>query len=123
MPWAPFIWGGVWILFWIGVVFVRSRERLRLYDLIEKALQSGATVPPELWERLGRRRWQAFGDLRAGLFWLAVGIGLAAGGVINFYTYTGPHPMLFYGPYGFFPIPAAIGVAFLVMAYIRRSKP
>ena len=42
--------------------------------------------------------------------------------VLNYYTYTGPHPMLFYGPYGFFPIPTAIGLAFLVMAYLRRDK-
>ena len=121
-PWAPFIWGGVWIVFWLVIIVLRSRERTRVYGLIEKAMQTGMTIPPELWARVGGRGWTGFSELRSGLIWTAAGVGLFAGGIVNYYTYTGPHPILFYGPYGFFPIPLAIGLAFLLMAYIRREK-
>ncbi len=120
--WTPFLWAGLWILFVLVLRATRSRERLRTYDLMEKAMQSGQ-IPPDVWAQLGRRPWNARSDLRWGLILVAVGVGLAAGGVIHYYTTSYPNPSWFSPPYGMFPVPLAIGVAFLIMACIRRETP
>ena len=41
-------------------------------------------------------------------------------GIINFKTYLGPHPTLFYGPYALFPIPLMVGAAFLLLAWFNK---
>ena len=114
-------WGLLWIAFILVMTVVRSRERSRTLDIIDKAIQAGQPVPPELMSRWDRR-WRGPGsDLRRGLIFMAIGVGLAIGGWVNFVTYTGPHPRLFYGVYGLFPVPLLVGVAFLVMAAVKRG--
>src|ERR1700756_1778464 len=120
--WSPFVWAFLWIVFLAVWIALRTRERMRFYDLVEKAGQSGQTLPPELFARMVRRPGP-LSDLRAGLIFTAIGVGLALSGVIAFFDYHGPDPHLFWGPAKFFPIPLMIGVAFLVMAYVRREKP
>ena len=114
-------WGLLWFVFWAAMIHSRRQERLRLYDLVEQAIREGRSVPPELLSRFGCWRPLPQNDVRAGLVLIALGLGLAIGGVINFKTYPGPHPQLFYGPYGLFPIPMFIGLAFLLMARMNKN--
>jgi hypothetical protein len=116
-------WGLMWFVFWGLLVFQRGRERARIYAIVEKAAAEGRPVPPEILARLTRGQ-AAISDLRAGLFWLAVGVGLAIAGVINYFQYKIHHPdsQLFYGPFGLFPIPLLVGVAFLILAWLRRGQ-
>jgi hypothetical protein len=128
VPYGVFI-GFAWAIICIGAWFLfysfNRRERMRIYEMIEKASAEGRTLPPEITSRLARR-WQGtrtwISDLRSGLIFLAVGVGLAAGGLINYYDYgrTHPHSDLFHGPFALFPVPALVGVAFLIMAIVRR---
>ncbi len=122
---GPFIglgWGLMWFVFWAVIIVQARRERARLYDMFEKLLAEGKPAPPELLEVL-RRRGGPTSDLRTGLILIAVGVGLAVSGVINYYQYKVNHPTseLFHGPFGLFPIPLLIGVAFLIVGYMRKK--
>ena len=116
-------WGVIWLLFWGVMIFSRRRERMRTLDIIEQAVREGRPVPPELMDNAGPfgRRPRPVSDLRVGVILIAIGLGLLAGGLVNFYTYSGPHPQLFYGPFGMFPIPLFIGLAFLVLNMVRKG--
>jgi hypothetical protein len=118
-PFMGFGWALIWILAILVFSTLARRERARLYDMVERAAREGYALPPEVLERLRRRRWFRT-DLRSGVIFLALGVGLLIGGIINFETYTGPRPELFHGPYGLFPIPLCLGVAFLLMDRLRR---
>jgi hypothetical protein len=113
-------WGIIGFGFWALMVHLGRAERMKLYELIEKASAEGRPVPPELLSRLHRDRPGPEGDWRMGVVWLAVGAGLFIAGIINFKTYPGPHPQLFYGPYALFPIPLLVGVAFLLLAWFNK---
>jgi hypothetical protein len=120
----PLAWGVIWIGFWIWQSVSRRKERERIYDMLQKATDEGRTLPPEVLNRLG---WQGgrIGDFRAGIFWLAVGVGLAVAGYINYVQYAAAHNgqgAMFYGPFGLFPIPTLVGVAFLIVAWLRRNE-
>jgi hypothetical protein len=119
---VPLAWALLWFIFWGFIVRQRMRERSRILDMVEKASADGRTLPPEVLAGLNRRGQRS--DLRTGLILAAVGIGLALGGVINFMQYSATHPnaQVFYGPYGLFPIPLLVGVAFLIMAWLRRGE-
>lgn len=117
-------WGVIWLLFWGVMVLSRRRERMRTLDIVEQTLREGRPVPPELLRNtgpFGPRR--PVNDLRVGLILIAIGLGLLVGGLVNFYTYSGPHPQMFYGPFGLFPIPTFLGLAFLVMHLTRKDDP
>jgi hypothetical protein len=114
-------WGLMWVVFILFVVVQSRLERNRIYDMIEKASQEGKTLPPEVFGRLRRRPRNWMFDLRTGLVLIALGLGLMISGVINFYGYHGPNSQLFYGPFKLFPIPTLIGVAFVVISFLRRG--
>ena len=116
--------GFFWVLIWLAFVLLFSyfnrRERMHLYDLADKAAAEGRALPPEIFGRLRRRVYTWQSDLRVGIILCAVGIGMAVAGVINYYSYPGPNPELFWGPFKMFPVPLLIGVAFLLMGWLRR---
>ena len=114
------VWGMIGFGFWAAMIYLGRAERMRLYDIVEKAAAEGRPVPPELLSRLSRPRSTTLTDFRVGVIWLAIGAGLFVAGIINFKTYPGPHPQLFYGPYALFPIPMLIGVAFLLLAWLNK---
>ena len=120
---VPLAWGLMWFGFWTVLVAQGRRERSRLYDVIEKLTSEGKPVPPEIMELLSRRGGGPTNDLRTGLIFLAVSAGLAISGVINYYQYKINHPTseLFHGPFGMFPIPGMIGLAFLAVGYMRKK--
>jgi hypothetical protein len=119
---VPLAWGLMWFLFWALIIFQGRRERSRLYDMVEKTVIEGKPLPPEILELL-RRRGGPTSDLRAGLILIAVAAGLALSGLINFAQNRVAHPdaEMFHGAFGLFPIPGLIGVAFLIVGYLRNK--
>lgn len=118
----PLAWGLMWFVFWAVIIVQARRERSRLYDMVEKTMADGKPLPPELMELL-RRRGGPTSDIRTGLILVAVAAGLALSGVINFLQDRVAHPdaVMFHGPFALFPIPGLIGVAFLIVGYLRKK--
>lgn len=104
---------GMPVVIVIAVLMARSRRQRRLNDLILKLAEKGQPIPPELFiepRLIGSARSSP--DLRRGIFWSAVGIGLFLFGVFD-------HDSSFMG---IGCIPLMIGIGFLVAARLE-SKP
>lgn len=113
--------------------YLRARERERLHDTLRLAYEKGQPVPPELIEALtpGRPvpdavlapRPPASRDLRRGLIWLAVGVGLIAIGGVGYaanYTTGGSVEFLCFF-LSVAAIPIFVGIAFLVLYVLGRK--
>ncbi len=112
--------------------YFRSRDRARMHETIRLAYEKGQPVPPELIEALqtggGRAvetpQTRAARDLRGGIIWLAIGLGiLAIGGVsyASLYNVGGAVEALCTAA-GFAAIPIFIGLAFLILSALGRNK-
>jgi membrane associated rhomboid family serine protease len=101
---------------------LKNRERKQIQDTIRAAIDKGQPLPPEVLDVMTRDVRSAPSsrqrDVRLGILWLAIGIGL---GVIG-WMFTGfdtsePGPFI-----GFFAIPGVIGIAFIVLSFFNKSK-
>ena len=92
------------IFFWL-----RFKSRQDTQETIRTALDKGQDLSPELIDRLGHPKAPKDKDLRLGVIWLAVAVGIAMFGlVIPEEEATGP----LLGIAGF---PFAIGIAYLIL--------
>jgi hypothetical protein len=118
----------------LGPRYIRSRERQRLYDVLQTAYEKGQEVPPELVAKLTEepsptpaasdRRVDA--DLRRAIVLMAVGLGL---GVLGFGLGVGislasPIGGAIAGGViaGSGAIPGFIGVAYLILYFAGRGR-
>jgi hypothetical protein len=101
--------------------WLKSRERREMQATLRAAIEKGQPVPPEVIDAITRNVKSpptAHGDLRTGLIWLAVGLGLAVfGAVIGYQEEEALHPLL-----GIAAIPALIGVAFTLLSVFNPNK-
>ncbi len=108
----------------VGPTWLKSRERRDMQVTVRAALDKGQPLPPELVDALSRDVIQKLPsrsrDIRRGVIWLAVGIGLAAFGLIN--DFRGGWDDDFNGLIGIAAIPLTIGLAFLVLGAINKNK-
>jgi hypothetical protein len=100
--------------------YFKSQERQQMQQTIRSAIERGQQLPPEMIDAMTRdvRTPPSPGrDLRAAIVWLAIAIGLAGfGWAIQYYS-DWDTPFL-----AIAALPAAIGVAFLLLAIVNRSK-
>ena len=68
------------IIFWV-VSYFRFRSKSEMQQTIRLALEKGTELSPELIDRLGEPEPGKNRDLRRGLIWMALAIGLALCGV------------------------------------------
>ena len=68
------------VIFWLFYLF-RHRNRAEIQQTIRLALEKGNDLSPELIDRLGEPPAGKDRDLRRGLVWIALGVGLALCGV------------------------------------------
>lgn len=106
----------------IAPFYFRSRDRAKLLDTVRVAYERGQPVPPELVEALQARqkpfRPSAETDLRSGVIWLAVGLGLAFfGWMLGFADDDMLHPVI-----GMSSIPILVGLALIAFGVISRDK-
>jgi Domain of unknown function (DUF6249) len=116
---------------------LRYRERVRLHETLRIAFERGQPVPPELIEALqARRRSEPVDlppyppldatrrDLRRGVIWLALGLGLVGvGGAFygGLYNVGGAEETL--GTFAALgAIPAFIGLAYLGLWFFGRTR-
>lgn len=103
--------------------WLRSQERIRVQETLRAAIESGQPMPTEMMETAARNINirpvpSPSRDLRTGIIWLGVGVGLAAMGLaLNFDDPDATMPMI-----GIACFPAFIGIAFIVMYFLNRDR-
>ncbi|WP_419255166.1 DUF6249 domain-containing protein [Caulobacter sp. ErkDOM-YI] len=119
--WIPIIMFLVVGAIVIVPVYLKSRERIEMQSTLRAAIDKGQPVPPEVIEALTRNVKVAptsLSDIRAGVIWLAVGIGI---GLFSYFADFGDHDADFPG-IGIACIPVVIGVAFIVLSFFNPNK-
>lgn len=92
------------------VVYFRHRRNRMLHETLRTMIEKGVPIPPELLHPQEQRKLPK-SDIRRGLVWIAVGIGLTV-----FFLVQDNHVW----PIGL--IPLLIGVAFLITWKVEGSK-
>jgi len=104
--------------------YFRSVERQKMAELMRAAIEHGQPMSPEVMDALSTSAGKAVmpptpsRDLRTGLIWIGVAVGLAClGWAVSFEDPDALFPFL-----GFAAFPAFIGAAFIVMWAVAREK-
>lgn len=101
--------------------YFKSRERREMQRTLRVAIEKGQSMPPEVIEAMTKSVKTPptrLRDLRTGVIWLAIGIGIAGA------TYFGDfvHGNGDFDGFGIACIPAVIGVAFIVLSFFNPNK-
>lgn len=113
----------------VGPGWLKSRERREMQATVRAAIDKGQPLPPEAIEAMTKEVAKNLPsrtrDIRRGIIWLAVGIGIAAFGFLSDMGWSGdndwPHE-IGNGLLGVAAIPATIGLAFLVLSFFNKNK-
>lgn len=114
----------------VGPSYLKSRERRDMQATVRAAIERGQPLPPEVIEALGKEATKNLPsrtrDIRRGIIWLAVGIGLAAFSLINDMRGFGDDwsdgPNFDGGLLGISAIPITIGLAFIVLSFFNKNR-
>lgn len=112
----------------VGPGYLKSRERREMQETLRHAIDKGQDLPPEVIDALTRDVSKNLPsrtkDIRRGIIWLAVGIGIAAFGLITGGSvgndWDGNH--FDTGLLGISAIPATIGLAFIALSFFNKNK-
>ncbi len=101
--------------------YFKSRERREMQRTLRVAIEKGQPMPPEVIDAMTKTVKlppTRLRDLRTGVIWLAVGIGVAGA------TYFGDfiHGDNDFDGFGIACIPAVIGVAYIVLSFFNPNK-
>ena len=121
VPLSPFLLVGALVLV---PAYLRSKERQKLQETLRLAIEKGQPLPPEVVEAMSsnvrtmRTPPSPGRDLRIGVIWLGVAIGLAAFGIaLGFEEPDAVFPLVACAAF-----PGFIGLAFIVLGLINRTK-
>ena len=110
----------------VGPSWLKSRERREIQTTVRTAIDKGQPLPPEVIEALSKDITKNLPsrtrDIRRGVMWLAVGIGIAAFGLINDLGDRNWNDQVGDGMLAIAVIPATIGLAFLVLSFFNKNK-
>lgn len=112
----------------LGPSFLKSREREATQATVRAAIDKGQPLPPEVIDSLTRDVAKNLPsrsrDLRRGVIWLAVAIGLAGFSLVTGEGFHGEDWQVNAGNglLGIACIPGAIGIAFIVLSFFNKNK-
>ncbi|MCI0517091.1 MAG: DUF6249 domain-containing protein [Woeseiaceae bacterium] len=104
------LFGMVALIIWL-VVSYRHRTRADKQQTIRLALEKGAELSPELMKSISEPEPPKNKDLRSGLIWLALGVGLALCGL----AVPDPSGNALQGCLAGAAFPFSIGIAYIIM--------
>ncbi|MDY6924331.1 MAG: DUF6249 domain-containing protein [Pseudomonadota bacterium] len=110
-----------------GPSYLKSREKREMQTTIRHAIDKGQALPPELIDAMTRdvasKLPSRTRDLRRGVIWLAVGIGIAAFSFLSNLGWSDQDIEQALGAMvGVAAIPATIGLAFIVLSFFNPNK-
>ncbi|NBB53450.1 hypothetical protein GVN24_34805 [Rhizobium sp. CRIBSB] len=116
-----------------GPTYLKSKERREMQETVRRAIDKGHPLPPEVIEAMSKDVTKNLPsrtrDIRRGIIWMAVGVGIAAFSAISDATWNqndGPFssdapfaggPLL-----GFAAIPITIGLAFIILSFFNKNR-
>mgnify|MGYP003654375516 CR=1 FL=1 len=110
----------------VGPSWLKSRERREIQTTVRTAIDKGQPLPPEVIEALSKDITKNLPsrtkDIRRGIIWLAVGIGIAAFSLINNLGESDWSDNVGDGMLAFAVIPATIGLAFLILSFFNKNR-
>lgn len=121
IPLAPFIM----VVAIVAIVQItKNRERREVQKTIRTALEKGQPLPTEMIEAMGQDARKvvpsAARDMRIGVIWLAVAVGMTVMGWAL--GYVDGDNEIFYVLSGVAAIPGFIGLAFIVLSFFNKNK-
>ena len=101
--------------------YFKSQERQRMAEALRSSIDKGEPLPPEVVTAISsnvKAPPSPARDLRTGIIWIGVAVGLAVMGVvIGVEEPDATYPML-----GIAAFPGFVGLAFVVLGLINRNK-
>ncbi|MDO9335624.1 MAG: hypothetical protein EON95_13725 [Caulobacteraceae bacterium] len=101
--------------------WLKSRERSEMQNTLRAAIDKGQPMPPEVIDALTKNVKQpssALSDLRTGVIWIAIGIGIGVFGYfVSYEADEAFRPML-----GIGAIPVIIGATFVILSFFNPNK-
>ena len=101
--------------------YFKSIERQKMAETLRAAIEKGQPLPTEVVDAISsgvKAPPSPQRDLRAGIVWLGVGVGLAAmGWALSFDDPDATMPLV-----GIACFPAFIGLAFIAMYFLNRDR-
>lgn len=119
IPLAPFIM----VVAIIAIpAWLKSRDRREMQATLRAAIEKGQPLPPEIIDAMSKDSVKppstAQRDLRVGVIWLAVGMGIAVfAWLIGYQDMDATYPLM-----GIAAIPGLIGLAFIVLSFFNKNK-
>lgn len=109
----------------VGPTYFKARERREMQETVRAAIDKGQPLPPEVIDAMSQDVTKNLPsrsrDLRRGVIWLAIGIGLAAFSVVSDMGGNGWNGNVDNGLLGIACIPATIGLAFIVLSFFNKN--
>lgn len=110
----------------VGPTYLKSREKREMQTTIRHAIDKGQDLPPDLIDAMTKdvasKLPSRTRDIRRGIIWLAVGIGIAAFGTVSDMGSNNWSEGVDSGVLGIACIPAVIGLAFIVLSFFNPNK-
>ena len=101
--------------------WLKSRERREMQATLRTAIDKGQPLPAEIIDAMTKNVKVAptsLSDLRTGVIWLAVGLGIAPFGYMVGYEEADAFQPLV----GIASIPAIIGLAYIALSFVNPNK-
>ena len=111
-----------------GPTYLKFRERREMQATVRAAIDKGQTLPPELIDAMtkdvAKNLPSRTRDIRRGVIWLAVGLGIAAFGFLSDMGWDNGNDwhQIGNGLLGVAAIPVTIGLAFIVLSFFNPNK-
>ena len=112
----PFIVFGSFALSFIAWLYFRHKSRVETQHTFRLALEKGTELSPEFMKQLGTPEPDKDRDLRRGLIWYSLALGLV---LIGFAV---PEPEALRGLLAGASMPFSIGSAFMIMYVYGKKK-
>lgn len=119
---------GTIVAIFFGPSYLKSRDRRETQATVRHAIDKGQELPPELIEAMTRdvasKLPSRNRDLRRGVIWVAVGVGIAAFSVLSDMGWDNGNDWheIGNGLLGIAAIPTTIGLAFIILSFFNPNK-